>query len=38
MPQGGDQGQGAGGQTQEDRAILFQPQTLNFDFLLNKKQ
>jgi hypothetical protein len=38
MPQGGNQGQGAGGQTQEDRAFLFQPQTLNYDFLLHKKQ
>lgn len=34
MPQGGPQG--AGTQPQEDRAFLFQPQTLNFDFLLNK--
>jgi hypothetical protein len=38
MPQGGEQGQGSGGQTQEDRAILFQLQTLNYDFLLHKKQ
>ena len=37
MPQGGNQGQGAGGQTQEDRAFLFQLQTLNYQFLLNKK-
>jgi len=37
MPQGGNQGQGAGGQTQEDRAFLFQMQTLNYQFLLNKK-
>ncbi|MGE0089576.1 MAG: hypothetical protein AB7S50_08915 [Bacteroidales bacterium] len=38
MPQGVNQGQGAGGQSQEDRAFLFQQQTLKHDFLLNKKQ
>ena len=37
-PQGGYQGQGGGGQSQEDRAFLFQQQTLKYDFLLNSKK